>query len=147
MKFLRHISPTGAAADIAVVWRDNPYRWRVLAISAVLTGGMLYGFLPPNKRADPRSPEVTWITTFAEGRTDAEIIASNELNQQRQNELDAQDAERAELRKQMYRALGRATGLDVDEMEAKIKRDEAAVEAARQAALKIPAGQQTAGEQ
>lgn len=141
MKYWQRISPAGAVSDLATLWRENSNRWRVLAVSVVLTGGLLYGFLPENQRITPRPPEVTWITTFAEGRSDAEIIASNEENQQRQDELDALDAERAELRKSMYRELGRATGLDVDAMEAKIKRDEEAAEAIRQEALKKARGE------
>lgn len=150
MKFLRHVSPSSAATDLADAWRENPYRWRVLAISAALTGGMLYAFLPADQRAALPLPQITWITTLDDTRTQAEIIASNEANQKRQDELDAADAERAEFRKQLYRDLGRATGLDVDEMEAQIKRDEAA-EAARKAAalapVKIAPAQQDTGGQ
>lgn len=133
MRYFKHISPAGAASDLVVTWKENPYRWRVLAVSLLLTGGMLYVFLPENQRVEPRPPSITWITTFADGRSDAEILASNRENQMRQDELNALYEERAELRRELYRELGRATGLDVDEMEAKIRRDEAAAEAIKAA--------------
>ena len=73
----------------------------------------------------PRPPEVTYITTFAEGRSDQEIIASNEANQARNDQLRAAQEEIEEQKREMYRALGRATGIDVDAMEAQIEADRA----------------------
>ena len=126
MAYWRKISPTGAVKDFKQVWSDNPYRWRVLAISIAATTGLLMMFIPKSERIPPGRPEVTYITTFAPGRSDAEIIASNIENQKKQDAIRAEQAKRAEFRKQMYRELGRATGLDVDEMEREIKQDEAA---------------------
>ena len=63
-------------------------------------------------------PDLVYITTFDENRSDSEIIASNCANQELQDAMEARLAERAELRRDMYRALGRATFIDVDELEA-----------------------------
>jgi hypothetical protein len=135
MKFWRLISPRRAVEDFAHEWRQpNPYRWRVLGVSVAATFALMMLLLPDSERIQPRPPEVTWITTFAEGRTEAEIIASNVENQRRKDRLAAEAAERAERRRQAYKALGRATGVDVDEMEAEIERERAAEQAsARQA--------------
>lgn len=133
MSFWRQISPRRAVSDFANEWRQpNPYRWRVLGVSVAATFALMMLLLPESQRIEPRPPEVTWITTFAEGRTDDEIIASNIENQKRKDERAAAAAARAERRKQAYKALGRASGLDVDAMEAEIERDRAAEQAARQ---------------
>jgi hypothetical protein len=135
MNFWRLISPRRAVEDFAHEWRQpNPYRWRVLGVSVAATFALMMLLLPDSERIQPRPPEVTWITTFAEGRTEAEIIASNVENQRRKERLAAEAADRAERRRQAYKALGRATGVDVDEMEAEIERERAAEQAsARQA--------------
>lgn len=123
--FWRNVSPTGAVRDFLGVWRDNPYRWRVLAVSAVLTGTMIYGFIPESQRAEPERPTVTYITSFAPDRTDAEIIASNIENQKLKEQRQALIAEREERRREAFRALGRATFLDVDALEKQYSEDPA----------------------
>lgn len=131
MNFWRQISPRRAVEDFAHEWRQpNPYRWRVLGVSVAATFALMMLLLPESERIQPQPPEVTWITTFAEGRTDAEIVASNIENQQRKDRLAAEAAEREERRRQAYKALGRATGVDVDSMEAEIERERAAEQAA-----------------
>lgn len=135
MSFWRQISPRRAVSDFAHEWRQpNPYRWRVLGVSVAATFALMMLLLPESERIRPQPPEVTWITTFAEGRSDDEIVASNLENQRRKERLAAEAAERAERRKQAYKALGRATGLDVDAMEAEAERERAAEEAAAQRA-------------
>ena len=127
MSFWRRISPRRAVADFAHEWQQpNPYRWRVLGVSIAATFAILMVFIPEDQRIEPRPPQITWITTYAPGRTDEEILASNLANQQRKEELAKLQAEREERRKELYRQLGRATGLDVDAMEAEIAREQAA---------------------
>jgi hypothetical protein len=98
-------------------------RVSVLAIAVLLTGSLLYQFTRERVRIPPPAPEVTYISTFEPGRTDAEIAASNRANQEKQDRLKAEQAEREEKVKDAYRALGRATGLDVEAMEREIARD------------------------
>ena len=73
---------------------------------------------------------MTYITTFAPHRTDAQIAASNAANQARKDKLIAEQAERDEQVKGIYRTLGRMSGMDVD----KIEREGAAEQAAEQQA-------------
>ena len=135
MSFWRLISPSRAVADLANEWRrPNPYRWRVLGISVAITFTMMVVLIPKTETAPPPRPTITWITSFAPDRTDEEIIASNIENQRRKDELQALRDAAAERRKAAYRALGRATGLDVDAMERDIARERAAEEAAAEAA-------------
>ena len=130
-EFLRRISPRAAFSDFLHEWQaPTPHRWQVLGVSVAATFALMVMFLPESQRADPRPPTITWITTFAPGRTEAEIAASNLANQKRQDALRAQAAAREERRKELYRQLGRATGVDVDKMEADIEREKAEEEAA-----------------
>ena len=127
MSFWRRISPKRAVKDFAHEWQQpNPYRWQVLGVSIAATFAVMAVFIPPNQHVPPARPQVTYITSFAPDRSEDEIIASNLANQQRQDELRAERERRIERRKELYRALGRATGLDVDSMEAEILRGEAA---------------------
>jgi hypothetical protein len=118
MSYWRKISPRGALGDFVHEWqRPNPYRWRVLGVSVAATFVLMVVMIPDSERAEPRAPKVTWISTFAPDRTDAEIIASNLANQKRKDELAAERAKRAERKKQAARALARASGFDPDELE------------------------------
>ena len=178
MRIVQRLNPAPGIADFwAEFKRPNPYRWPVLAGSAVLTGslmfmltdhavsmnwlvgavlalvggvvlaallaervkirigvlavaalmtcGLVYQFTRERVRIPPRPPEVTYISTFEPGRSDADIAASNLANQKEQDRLRAEQKAREEKAKDAYRALGRATGIDVDAMEREIARDEA----------------------
>lgn len=125
--------PRGGIADFWHEFRKpTPYRWPVLALSALISGSLIWLFTHETVYSPPERPEVTFITTLPPGRTDAEIAAANTENQRVQDALARLDEQRAEERRELYRSLGRATGLDVDAMEAEIRAEEAA-EAARAA--------------
>lgn len=133
MSFWKKISPVTASKDFVGEWRrPTEHRWLALGLSVVFTGGLLFAFVQEGGVAAPARPVITYITTFAPDRTQEEIIASNIENQKRQDELAELLEKRAELRKDMYRQLGRATGLDVDAMEAELAEDSAAEVAAQQ---------------
>lgn len=136
MSYWRHISPTSAVKDFRQVWTENPYRWRVLALSIAVTTGLLVMIIPKSERIVPEKPTVTYITAFAPGRSDEEIIASNLENMKKQEAIRADQERRAEFRKQMYRELGRASGLDVEAMERQIAEEEAAEKRAAEAEAK-----------
>jgi hypothetical protein len=110
-------------AVAAMIAEHVRIRFSVLAIAILITGVMLYQFTRERVRIPPARPDVTYISTFEPGRTDAQIEASNLANQKRQDRLNAEQAKREEEVKDAYRALGRATGLDVDAMERDIARD------------------------
>ena len=141
MSFWRKISPKHAAQDFVHEWsRPNPYRWRVLGVSVAATAGIMIVAIPASERIPPRPPQIVYISTFASGRTEKEIIASNIENQRRKDEIAAREEARAELRKDLYRELGKATFVDVDAMEREIARQEAAEKAAAAKALTEKAG-------
>jgi len=127
--FLRLISPKRAIQDFAGEWKQpTPHRWQILGVSIAATFAIFMLFIPDDVRGPPARPEVNYISTFDENRSEAEIIATNCANQQLKDELQAKLEQRAELRKEMYKTLGRATFIDVDAMEAEIEAENAAAQ-------------------
>ncbi len=128
MSYWRNISPSGAIGDFVHEFtRPNPYRWPIIGVSLAATFTLFSVMWNEGGEGPPPRPEVTYITTFAPGRTTAEIIASNEANQRRKAEAAAEQAARDERVKSLYRTLGRVSGMDVDkiEREAAVEREQA----------------------
>lgn len=147
MSFWRRISPKKAIIDFAEQWQQpTPHRWQILGVAIAATFGLMMLMIPNSKRIEPVRPEIFFISTFAPDRTMEEIIASNEANQVRREERAELMARRDERRRELYRALGRATFIDVDAMEAQIREEEAAEQAAG-AAGAIPAPPQASNRQ
>lgn len=134
MSYWRKVSPRGAIEDLIDLWRQpTPYRWQILGVAVAMTFTMMVVFIPESQRVEPRRPTVTYITTFDPNRTDAEIVASNIENQKLQDKRRAEAEARAERKREAYKALGRASGMDVDAMEAEIERERAQEKAAAEA--------------
>lgn len=131
-------------ADFAEVVRqagDN--KWRIGLAAAVCTIAVFSVMWNEGGRGLPKPPKVTYITVWDPHRTQAEIVASNVANQKRKERLAAEQAKRDEDVRQMYKTIGRASGMDVDAIEKKAKADQA-VEAARERAkLNLPKDAQT----
>lgn len=134
-RFLTVINPLRAIRDFRDVWmQENPYRWRFALVAAVATISIFSIMFQEEHMIEPRPPEITWITTFEPGRTDEEIMASNIANQREKERLRAeQEARDAEVR-EVYEAIGRASGIDVDEARAKGEAERAAQAAAEEEA-------------
>lgn len=131
MRRTSRFNPAGGIADFwNEIRRPTPYRWPVLGASLLCTGTLLFWVMGERYFVPPEPPKVSFISTFAQGRSDAEIAASNLANQQRKERLAAEQAKRDEEVREMYRALGRATGVDVDAMERRIAEEKAAEAAA-----------------
>ena len=136
---MRYRSRFNAAGGIADFWNEwkkpTPHRWPILGAAILMTGSLFFWLTAEKYYYPPEKPKVTYITTFAEGRTDAEIRASNLENQRIKDERAAEEAQRLERRRELYKEVGAATGLDVESMEERIKREEAAEAAAERARL------------
>ena len=127
--FLRRISPKRAVNDFTDQWRQpTPHRWQILGVACAATFALFMLLIPEGEHIVPPRPDLIFISTFDENRTEAQIIAANCANQELQNELQARLEEREELRREMYRTLGRATFVDVDEMEAQAEAERAATD-------------------
>ncbi|MEL6530938.1 MAG: hypothetical protein AAFQ27_13330, partial [Pseudomonadota bacterium] len=115
--------------------KPNPYRWPILFASAMPFGLIMYWLAGETVYKDPERPSITYITTFDPNRTDDEIAASNAENQEIKELRAAREEELAERKRELYKALGAAAGMDVDEIEARADAERAAEEAAEQARL------------
>lgn len=138
--FLSNVStPRGMIADFAEVVRqagDN--KWRIGVAAAVCTIAVFSVMWNEGGRGLPKPPKVTYITVWDPHRTQAEIVASNIANQKRKERLAAEQAKRDEDVRQMYKTIGRASGMDVDAIEKKAKADQAAEAARERARLNLP---------
>ena len=131
MRYRSKFNAAGGLADFWSEWRKpTPHRWPILAASMLVSGSLFFWLTQENYYYPPEQPDVTYITTYAPDRTDAEIIASNIEKQRLKDERQAEDDRRLQLRRDLYRTIGAASGLDVEEMEAQIRAEEAEAEAA-----------------
>lgn len=138
--YWKDVRPIGMIADFRTVWRQAGHnRWRIAALAAACTFGVFYLMSNQGGRAPHRPPEVTWITSWQAGRSDAEIEASNISNQKLKELLAAEQQVRDEQVKDIYRTIGRASGMDVERIEAEARAERAAE---AEAFLKRMAGQQ-----
>ncbi|MDG2002610.1 MAG: hypothetical protein P8J20_04695 [Novosphingobium sp.] len=132
---LKDVRPTGMITDFVSVWKQaGKNRWRIAPLSAAATFA-LFSVMWQEEAIGPKAPpEVTYITTFAPGRSDAEIVASNIANQKLQDRLAAEQAQRDEKVREMYKTIGRMSGMDVEKIEREAKAERAAkAEAERKA--------------
>jgi hypothetical protein len=131
MSIWRNINPTGAVGDFIAVWRSaGRMRWRFMLLAIMVSGTLFSLIVREEHRIEPRPPEIIYITSWRADRSDAEILASNAANQRRQQLLAAEQAKRDALVKNIYKAIGRASGMDVDAIERQAKADSAASAAA-----------------
>lgn len=145
MRFVNRLNPVGGIQDFwSEFRRPNRYRWPILGASALMTGGLFYGFTSEKHYYPPEKPDVTYISTYAPNRSDAEIAASNVVNQRRKDQRAAEIAAIEEQKRELYRALGRATGMDVDKIEADAAKERAREEAAAKQRLDGMMGQAVA---
>ena len=78
MSLISRFNPAPAAADFwSEFRRPQPYRIPILIASFAATGALMFAFTQESVTGPPARPEVTYITTFAPGRTDQEIRAAN----------------------------------------------------------------------
>lgn len=113
--------------------KPNPYRWPIMAAS-VIPAVLIFGWaLSQTHYKEPQPPKVTYVTSFADDRTIDEIIATNLENQQIKELRAAKQAEIARRKRDIYKALGAATGMDVETIERKADARRAAEKAAAEA--------------
>ena len=114
---LKHVSPIEGIGGFVDQWRQpTPYRWQILGLSVALTFTMIVLLVPKTERAPPAQPDIIWINSWPENRSEKEIIASNIANQKRKDAEAALQRQKEEVRKNFYRNLARASGFDPDEL-------------------------------
>lgn len=113
----RDVKPTGMIADFREVWRQAGHnRWRFAIVAGACTFGVFYVMMQQEGSAPHLPPKVTYITVFPAHRTDAEIKASNLANQKRKEAFALDQARRDADVRNLYRELGRVSGMDVDKI-------------------------------
>lgn len=141
MSRIQRFNPGPGVADLWEYFRrPQPYRWPILAASTLPIILIMVWATSEEVLVPPERPNVTYISTLAPDRSDDEILASNLANQEKQDEIRAQIEELEERKRDMYRALGAASGMDVEAMdrqaEAERAREEAEAAAFREEVLK-----------
>ena len=88
------VRPSAAFADLrAFLATRERYHWVFAALSVVITGYFITIFLIQSWTKEYKPPEVTWVTSYAANRTEAEIKAQQAIDQAKRI------AEAAELKK------------------------------------------------
>jgi hypothetical protein len=127
MSYWKNVNPVGAIADFRTVFQQaGRNRWRIAVLAAAATITLFSLMTPEDQWIEPRSPQVTYITSWHADRSDAEIVASNLENEKNQAALRAEQAKREAEVREMYRTIGRASGMDVEAIERKAAAERAA---------------------
>lgn len=138
-------NPTGGIADFwNEIRRPQPYRWPILLVSILPAALMVWWGVNSTQYGEPERPTIEYITTLDPARSEAEIMAENRANQEIKDLRAAEEARIAEEKREIYKSLGRASGLDVEEIERKAAAERAAEKAAadkRRAEAQAKAGQ------
>ncbi|HWU02803.1 MAG TPA: hypothetical protein VN222_08705 [Novosphingobium sp.] len=130
----RDVSPTGAIGDFLAVYRSaGPNRWRYVLGALGATGLVFSLIVREEHRIDPREPKITYINSWRENRSDAEIRASNIANQRIKDQIAAEQKKSDEELRNIYKTIGRLSGMDVNAIERKAQADREAEARAKQA--------------
>lgn len=119
------VSPSSAIGDLIAVWRGQTVKqrfWLLLAAcmpAALIIGGIIQDVA---KKSVPPPPEIIYVESWRLDRSMEEILA-DQKERQRLREI-----RQAEVRER-YKALGRATGMDVEAIEREAEAEKAAREA------------------
>ena len=120
------VSPSSAIGDLIDVWRGQTVTQRFwLLTAACMPAALIIGGIIQDvaRKSVPPPPEVIYVESWSLDRSMEEILADQKERQRLREIKEAEVRER-------YKALGRATGMDVD----KIEREAMAKKAAREAA-------------
>ncbi len=131
MSFVSRFNPKTGVADFWTEFRKpNPWRWPILLASTVPLMVVVYWLSGEVYYRTPERPTITYITTLDDARTDAEIAASNAANQEVTELRKAAEENLAQRKKDIYKALGKGIGMDVEKIDAEAKAQRAAEAAA-----------------
>jgi hypothetical protein len=128
----REATPRGAIADLKAVYEQaGNNRWRIALLAGLTTFGTFSVMTSQSWKKARELPEITYINSWPADRTAAETKAFIEENQRRKDERAALEAKIDAETKALWKALGRASGMDVEAIEAQAEADRKAAEAAK----------------
>ncbi len=112
MSFIKDASLRRGLIDLRdFVRTDRPHKGFVFLLACLPPTMMVFGFyFDARNKSTPPPPQVMYIDSWPATRSRAESIASNTETQRLKDQQLADQRAR-------YRALGRATGLDMDKIE------------------------------
>ena len=112
MTIFRDVSFVGAGADLITFLRTpRQHRWLLVILACAPPAFIVMLFnLDVLEVTRPGPPEVIYIESWPADRSIKDIVASNLARQK------IEDAQEAKIR-EAYKALGRASGMDVDRIE------------------------------
>lgn len=145
--YWKDVNPTGMIADFRVVWKQaGRNRWRIALLSAACTFGVFYMMSTQEAEAPHPPPKIIYISTLPPHRSDKEIEAENVANQKRKEIWEAEQAKRNKEVRDIYKTVGRMSGMDVDKITREADAEKAAADKAAeaQAEADIAAGRKTA---
>ncbi|WP_428334458.1 hypothetical protein [Novosphingobium sp.] len=132
--FWSNVSPRRAIRDIwQILGAPSEFRFPALAIAALITGSIFWLMVNQEGRALPPPPKILYFESWRADRSDKDIIAGNIKAAREAKAQAAAEEARAEDMRQMYKAVGSATGLDTDTMYKQGKIDRIAEDKARAA--------------
>lgn len=141
-------NPTPGVLDFWNEFRKpNPLRLPILLVSMAPFALIFYWLSGETVYSPPERPTITYITTLQADRSDDEIIASNLENQEVKDLREQAEADLAERKRELYKALGAAAGMDVEEIERRAEANRAAEEAAKEAERAAMFGEDASEEQ
>ena len=115
MSSLSRFNPKDGIADFWHEFRKpNPLRWPILVVSCIPLSVIFYWLSTETVYKDPERPSITYISTYETGRSDEEIVETNLANQEVKDLREAEEERIAERKRDLYKALGSAAGMDVD---------------------------------
>ncbi len=125
------VRPTGMVRDFVEVWKQaGTNRWRIAAASGICTFSIFAMMWQQEAKGPHPPPDVTYITSWHADRSDEEIMASNIANQKIKEERAAERARRDEQVREIYKTLGRYSGMDVEKIAREADAERAAEEQA-----------------
>jgi hypothetical protein len=120
-------NPVGGVTDfLNEIRRPHPYRWPILFVSILPVAGMLWWGANSTVYGEPERPKIEYITTLDPARSDAEIMAENRANQAIKDLRAAEEERIAAEKRELYKSLGRAAGMDVEAIEREAEAERAA---------------------
>lgn len=115
MSFWTNVNPRRAIRDLREqLGTAQPHRWRFMALAAAITVSLFLVFFQQGAKGPPKPHEVIYFPSFLPGRTDAEIVQGNIEATQKMRTAEAEEEARQERIRQMYKAVGDATGVDTE---------------------------------
>lgn len=126
-EFFRLINPLTAARDLRnELVAPRPHRWPLMGVAAASTFALFSVMFQEGSVGMPLPPKIIYFESWLGERSDAEIIAGNVIATNKRKALEAERAASAERVRQMYKTLGRASGMDVDAIERKAQAEQPA---------------------